>query len=114
MGEPGPEECHEKEIDTLVDVPEETCDLNPQKTCRLVTRLVPSLKPKSECTTVPQETCNLKFTQPERKQKPLRTEWCLDEEESAQLQQEVEEGLVENPRETELSFALFIAYLFIY
>lgn len=84
--EQGPEECHNKEIDTLVDVPEETCDLNPQKTCRLVTRLVPSLKPKSECTTVPKETCNLKFTQPERKKKPLRTEWCLDEEESVEPQ----------------------------
>merc|ERR1712123_124746 len=80
--EEGAEECHNKEIDTLVDVPEESCDLNPQKTCRLVTKLVPSLKPKKECTTIPQETCNLKFTQPERKQKPLRTEWCLDEEES--------------------------------
>jgi hypothetical protein len=80
------QECHNKEVDTLVDVPEETCDLNPQKTCRLVTKLVPSLKPKKECTTVPQETCNLKFTQPERKQKPLRTEWCLDEEESAEPQ----------------------------
>ena len=42
----GPEECHDKKVDTLVDVPEETCDLNPQKTCRLVTKLVPSLKPK--------------------------------------------------------------------
>jgi len=78
--EEGPEECHNKEVDTLVDVPEETCDLNPQKTCRLITKLVPSLKPKKECTTVPQETCNLKFTQPELKQKPLRTEWCLEEE----------------------------------
>jgi len=81
--EEGPEECHDKQIDTLVDVPEETCDLNPQKTCRLVTKLVPSLKPTEECTTVPQETCNLKFTQPKRSQKPLRTEWCLDEEATA-------------------------------
>jgi len=78
--EEGPEECHNKQIDTLVSVPEETCDLNPQKTCRLVTKLVPSLKPKQECTIVPQETCNLKFTQPKRSQKPLRTEWCLEEE----------------------------------
>jgi len=80
LTEEGPEECHNKQIDTLVDVPEETCDLNPQKTCRLVTKLVPSLKPTQECTTVPQETCNLKFSQPKRTQKPLRTEWCLDEE----------------------------------
>merc|ERR1719431_14312 len=80
--EEGPEECHDKTVDTLVDVPEETCDLNPQKTCRLVTKLVPSLKPKQECTTVPQETCNLKFTSPQRKQKPLRKEWCLEDEPS--------------------------------
>ena len=83
VSEEGPEECHDKQVDTLVDVPEETCDLNPQKTCRLVTKLVPSLRPKQECTTVPQETCSLKFTQPQRKEKPLRTEWCLDEETAA-------------------------------
>ena len=79
--EEGPEECHDKQIDSLVDVPEEVCDLNPQKTCRLVTRLVPSLQPQNECTTVPQETCNLKFSQPKLEKKPLRTEWCLDEAE---------------------------------
>jgi len=83
VSEEGPEECHDKQVDSLVDVPEETCDLNPQKTCRLVTKLVPSLRPKQECTTVPQETCSLKFTQPQRKEKPLRTEWCLDEEAAA-------------------------------
>jgi hypothetical protein len=77
--EEGPEECHDKTVDTLVDVPEEQCDLNPQKTCRLITKLVPSLKPKQECTTVPKEVCVLKFTQPELRAKPLRTEWCLDE-----------------------------------
>lgn len=77
--EEGPEECHDKEIDSLVDVPEEVCDLNPQKTCRFVTRLVPSLKPEPECTIVPQETCNLKFTSPRRESKPLRSEWCLDD-----------------------------------
>ena len=77
--EEGEEECHDKQVDTVVDIPEEICDLNPQKTCRLVTRLVPSLKPERECTIVPKETCNLKFTQPVMEKKPLRTEWCLDE-----------------------------------
>jgi len=76
----GPEECHNKDIDTLVDVPEESCDLNPQKTCRMMTKLVPSLKPKQECTMVPKETCNLKFTQPKIEKKPLITEWCLEED----------------------------------
>ena len=82
---PGEEECHEKMVDTLVDVPEETCDLNPQKSCRLVTRLVPSLRPKLECTVVPQDNCNLKFTSPKQTSKPLRTEWCLDQRQEGEV-----------------------------
>jgi len=77
--EEGDEECHDKVIASLVDVPEEVCDLNPQKTCRLQTKLVPRLKPEHECTTFPQEVCNLKFTQPRRVKKPLITKWCLDD-----------------------------------
>ena len=76
--EEGEQECHDKVVATLVDVPEEQCDLNPQKTCRFVTKLVPKLSPKHECTIVPQETCNLKFSQPRQVPKPLQTRWCLD------------------------------------
>ena len=76
--EEGEEECHDKVLTSLVDVPEEVCDLNPQKTCRFVTKLVPSLSPKHECTIVPKETCILKFTQPKQVEKPLQTRWCLD------------------------------------
>merc|ERR1719412_418548 len=76
--EEGPEECHDKVTASLVDVPEEVCDLNPQKTCRFQTRLVPKLAPKHECTIIPQETCNLKFSNPEQVDKPLMTKWCLD------------------------------------
>ena len=76
--EEGEEECHDKTIVSLVDVPEEVCDLNPQKTCRFVTKLVPRLSPKHECTIVPKETCLLKFSQPRQVPKPLLTKWCLD------------------------------------
>jgi hypothetical protein len=76
--EEGAEECHDKVITSLVDVPEETCDLNPQQTCRFQTKLVPKLKPVAECTTIPQEVCNLKFSQPQEVDKPLKTKWCLD------------------------------------
>ena len=76
--EEGAEECHDKVITSLLDVPEEICDLNPQKTCRYVTKLVPKLAPKHECTIVPQEICNLRFTQPRQVPKPLQTRWCLD------------------------------------
>ena len=77
VSQEGPEECHDKQVVTLVDVPEETCDLKPQKTCRLVTKLAwPSRRLKQECTTVP---CTLKFTQPKRVEKSLQTEYCRDE-----------------------------------
>ena len=75
----GAEECHDKEVTSLIDVPEEVCDLNPQKTCRFQTKLVPSLKPTHECTIVPQEVCNLKFSDPKVVSKPLTTKWCLDD-----------------------------------
>jgi len=75
----GDEECHDKVLTSLVDVPEEVCDLNPQKTCRYVTKLVPRLKPEHQCTIVPKETCTLKFSQPEQVAVPLQTKWCLDE-----------------------------------
>eukprot|EP00094_Tigriopus_californicus_P013729 TCALIF_13285-PA protein Name:"Protein of unknown function" AED:0.54 eAED:0.54 QI:0/0/0/0.5/1/1/2/0/369 len=79
VSQEGPEECHNKVITSLIDVPEEVCDLNPQKTCRLQTKLVPSLKPEHECTLIPQEICNLRFTSPKLKKKPLVTKWCLDD-----------------------------------
>merc|ERR1711910_211880 len=75
----GPEECHDKVIASVVDVPEEACDLNPQKTCRYVTKLVPKLSPQHQCTIVPRETCILKFSQPKQVPKPLQTRWCLDQ-----------------------------------
>ena len=78
MTEEGPEECHEKTITSLIDVPEEVCDLNPQKTCKFQTKLVPKLKPAHECTIIPREVCNLKFSQPQEVEKPLKTKWCLD------------------------------------
>ena len=74
----GEEECHDKDITSVVDVPEEVCDLNPRKICRSVTRLVPQLKPTHECTRIPQEICQLKFSAPEEIDKPLMTKWCID------------------------------------
>jgi len=36
------------------------------------------LKPAHECTIIPREVCNLKFTSPQEVEKPLKTKWCLD------------------------------------
>jgi len=77
--EEGPEECHDKTITSLVDVPEEVCDLNPQKICKFQTKLVPKLKPAHECTIIPKETCHLKFDTPKPVDKDLKTKWCLDD-----------------------------------
>merc|ERR1711935_355950 len=74
----GTEECHDKTVTSLVDVPEEVCDLNPQKVCKFQTKLVPRLKPAHECTIIPREVCNLKFSSPKPVEKPLKTKWCLD------------------------------------
>ncbi len=56
----------------------QVCDLNPQKTCKFQTKLVPKLKPAHECTVIPREVCNLKFSNPQEVDKPLKTKWCLD------------------------------------
>merc|ERR1711922_91639 len=69
---------NEKVVTSLVDTPEEVCDLNPQKICKFVTKLVPRLAPTHQCTIVPKETCHLKFTTPVPVDKPLKTKWCLD------------------------------------
>jgi len=39
--EPGPKECRQESRTVTQDVPEETCDLQPQKVCKFVTKLVP-------------------------------------------------------------------------
>jgi hypothetical protein len=93
----GDEECHDKVLTTLVDVPEEVCDLNPQKTCRFVTKLVPKLKPEHQCTIVPKETCTLKFTQPRQEAVPLQTKWCLDDTPAAPGESYDEENALGNP-----------------
>ena len=53
--EPGEEECHDKEESSIIEVPEESCDLNPMKTCRFATKLVPKLDALQECSLVPKE-----------------------------------------------------------
>ena len=60
--EPGPEKCHDKIIVSVIDVPEEVCDLNPVKSCRFATKLVPHLSPTHECTVVITEVFVLKFS----------------------------------------------------
>ena len=41
----------------LEDVPNEICDLVPQRVCNQVTKLVPKLVPKRKCVDEPNEVC---------------------------------------------------------
>ncbi|TRY75841.1 hypothetical protein TCAL_12657 [Tigriopus californicus] len=72
-----PEECHDKVVASIVDIPEETCDLNPQEVCRLQTKLIPKLTPIEECKTHPREVCQMKFTEARSKKKPITIKYCL-------------------------------------
>ena len=51
----GPPQCHNKTVDIGLDSPEEVCDLQPQKMCKQVYRLVPKLYPQEICEEVPRE-----------------------------------------------------------
>jgi hypothetical protein len=46
---------------------------------RKVTKMVPKLKPKHECTLVPKEFCNVRLGIPKTSRRPLQSLWCLDE-----------------------------------
>ena len=95
---PGPEKCHDKK-ETVVQeviqvticiyifkilgkkffffqVPEETCNLEPQKTCKFVTKLVPQLKPVEECVDIPKEVCSRSRQNPRKEQRPVVKKWC--------------------------------------
>ena len=73
------QECHDEEVDIVVDVPKEYCDIIPHKTCSQATKLVPNLKPSTECNMVPTEVCTMNYAKKKIVEKPLKTEWCLDQ-----------------------------------
>jgi len=73
---PGPEECFPKTETVITEVPEENCNLEPQKSCKHVTKLVPFLKPAEECVDIPKEVCSRSRTNPRKVQKPVVKKWC--------------------------------------
>ena len=73
---PGVEECHD-EVQTVVgDNPEETCSLDPQTTCKHVTKLVPALKEVENCFDVPKEVCVREEVNPRKVAVPVVKKWC--------------------------------------
>merc|ERR1719334_2603421 len=56
--------------------PKEQCSLEPQRTCKHVTKLVPKLTPTEECVDVPKEVCTRSRTNPRKVKKPVVKKWC--------------------------------------
>jgi len=86
----GPQECHDKVTASLVDQPEEHCDLTPQKSCRHKTSLIPRLKAVPECTLVPREVCHVKYVNSRIETVPFTSLWCQDEPQPPQPEVETD------------------------
>jgi len=79
-------ECHNKVKTIVVENPVETCDMEPVRTCKHVTKLVPKLVPVEECADVPKEICARSKTNPKKIKKPVIKKWCyVPSEESGLL-----------------------------
>jgi len=72
----GEEECYDKTQTVVQDSPKEQCSLEPQRTCKHVTKLVPKLEPTEECVDVPKEVCTRSKTNPRKVKKPVVKKWC--------------------------------------
>ena len=72
----GREECYDKVQTIVQDAPKEQCSLEPQRTCKHVTKLVPKLDPTELCIDVPKEVCTRSRTNPRRVKKPVVKKWC--------------------------------------
>merc|ERR1712106_965740 len=72
----GDEERYDKVQTVVQDAPKEQCSLEPQRTCKHVTKLVPKLEPKEECVDVPKEVCTRSRSNPRKVKKPVVKKWC--------------------------------------
>merc|ERR1712059_225219 len=72
----GAEECYDKVQTVVQDAPKEQCTLEPQRTCKHVTKLVPKLEPTEECVDVPKEVRTRSRTNPRKVKKPVVKKWC--------------------------------------
>lgn len=74
--EPAPEECREETKTVTQEVPEETCDLQPERVCKHITKMVPILKAQENCVDVPKEVCSRMRRNPRIIQRPIVKKWC--------------------------------------
>ena len=71
--------CENQVKAVIVSKPKEECDLEPMKSCRFITKMVPHLLPTEECVEVPQEVCGVSKIKPVKKQRPVIQLYCTDE-----------------------------------
>ena len=94
-------ECQDKVKTVIVDNPVEECDMEPLRTCKHVTKLVPQLEPRQECVDVPKEICARSRVNPKRVKKPSIQKWCYTPEketgEDGQVVRRVEEEISTGP-----------------
>ena len=83
--EPGEPHCYNKTQTVVQDKPKEECSLEPQRTCKHVTKLVPKLEPTEECVDVPKEVCSRSRTNPRPVKKPVIKKWCYTPTEESGL-----------------------------
>lgn len=72
----GAEQCFDKTQTIVQDSPKEKCTLEPQRTCKHVTKLVPKLDPTEECVDVPKEVCTRSQANPHTVKTPVIKKWC--------------------------------------
>jgi len=69
----------------VVDNPIEECDMEPIRTCKHVTKLVPRLVATQDCVDVPKEICARSKINPRRIRKPAIQKWCYTIEDDGAL-----------------------------
>ena len=72
----GEEECFDQIVTNIEEKPKETCTVDPQRSCKFVTELVPQLEPVEECVDVPKEVCSRAKIKARKVKKPVVKKWC--------------------------------------
>ena len=70
--------CETQVKAVVASKPVEECDMEPQKVCRHMTKMLPRLEPVNECVQVPHEVCGVSKTMPVKKTRPVIQNWCYD------------------------------------
>ncbi|QQP39274.1 Uncharacterized protein FKW44_020101 [Caligus rogercresseyi] len=78
---PGEEICNDEKRTVIQNIPQEDCDLQPQRHCKNESSLVPRLVPKKNCIKVPKEICVNTRKNPKKISKAVVKNWCYDPKE---------------------------------